>query len=397
VSSSDLYNSIIETYSNEQAMVPRLGTDPDFTAIPGIENIKGTRVLLVEDNTINCAVVMSMLERVDVTLDIAGNGKVAIDMLTVLAEQDAPMYDAVLMDIQMPVMDGYMATRVLRAHPAFRHLPIIAMTAYALKGDREACLDAGMNDYVSKPIDDMELYATLVKWIKPDKDKMPDSPKKTKVLEAAIRGEIPAEIRGIDIAAGLKLVGGSTELFRKLLRSFLHSYGDTSGKLMGYIRSNQTEAAGRLVHSIKGVSGYIGATVLYRKAVELEELLRQLEEPQGSCLDAFNEELNGVLVSLGELDWGEETEKTEETETAEEYNIEKVRGLVQEMARLLRKNSSRVRHPFASLKKMLRDPCVKGQMEALDTALYNLDSEEALLVLGQLAEILDCSIDEEVE
>jgi signal transduction histidine kinase/CheY-like chemotaxis protein len=391
VSSSDLYNSIIESYCNEQAMVPRLGADPDFTEIPGIDNIKGTKVLLVEDNTINCAVVLSMLERVDVTLDIAGNGKVAIDMLTTLAGQDAPMYDAVLMDIQMPVMDGYMATRILRAHPDFGHLPIIAMTAYALKGDREACLDAGMNDYVSKPIDDMELYATLVKWIKPNKDKVPDSPKATKVEEAAIQGDIPAEICGIDIAAGLKLVGGSTELFRKLLKSFLQTYENTSEKLMGYIRSNQTEDAGRLVHSIKGVSGYIGATMLYRKAVELEELLRQGGEPAGSCLDAFNSELNMVLMSLGELDLGEGTG------TAEDYDGEKVIGLVQEMAGLLRKSSSRVRHPFASLKKMLRDPCFKGQMESLDTALHNLDPEKALFVLGQLAENLNCSIDEEVE
>jgi hypothetical protein len=142
------------------------------------------------------------------------------------------------------------------------------------------------------------------------------------------------------------------------------------------------------------VSGYIGATVLYRKAVELEEILRQGEEPPGSCLDAFNEELNRVLRSLGELDWNEETE---ETETAEEYNSEKVIGLIQEMAGLLRKSSSRVRHPFASLKKMLRDPCFKEQMESLDTALHNLDSEEALLVLEQLAETFNCSINEEVE
>jgi CheY-like chemotaxis protein len=394
VSSSDLYNSIVETYYNERAMTPRLRTDPDFTAIPGIENIKGARVLIVEDNSINCAVAMSMLERVDVTLDIAGNGKIAIDMLTALAEHGAPMYDAVLMDIQMPVMDGYMATRVLRAYPAFRHLPIIAMTAYALKSDREACLDAGMDDYVSKPIDDMELYATLVKWLKPAKDRIQESPKATDVPEAAIPADlvgIPAEIPGIDIAAGLKLVGGNTELFRKLLQSFLQTYGDTSGKLMGYLRSNETEAAGRLVHSIKGVSGYIGATVLYQKAVELEELLRKGGEPAGFCLDAFNSELNRVLMSLGELDWGEETE------TAEEYDGEKVIDLVQEMARLLRISSSRVRHPFASLKKMLRDPRLKEQMESLDTALHNLDSEGALLVLGQLAELLNFSINEEVE
>jgi CheY-like chemotaxis protein len=391
VSSSDLYNSIIETYYNEQAMAPRLRIDPDFTAIPGIENIKGARVLIVEDNSINCAVAMSMLERVDVTLDIAGNGKVAIDMLTTLAAQGAPMYDAVLMDIQMPVMDGYMATSVLRAYPAFRHLPIIAMTAYALKSDREACLAAGMDDYVSKPIDDMELYATLVKWIKPDKEGIPDSPKTAKVREEAIRAGIPAEIPGIDIAAGLKQVGGDTELFRKLLRSFLHTFGETSATLMGYIWSNQTEAVGRLVHSIKGVSGNIGAMVLYQKAVELEKILHEGGEPAGSCLDAFNRELNRVLRSLGELDWGEKTE------TAEEYDGEKVIGLVQEMARLLRKCNSRVRHPFASLKKMLRNPCFKEQMESLDTALQNLDSEGALLVLGQIAEILNFSIDEEAE
>jgi HPt (histidine-containing phosphotransfer) domain-containing protein len=248
-----------------------------------------------------------------------------------------------------------------------------------------------MDDYVSKPIDDMELYATLVKWIKPDKEGIPDSPKTAKVREEAIRAGIPAEIPGIDTAAGLKQVGGDTELFRKLLRSFLHTFGETSATLMGYIWSNQTEAVGRLVHSIKGVSGNIGAMVLYQKAVELEKILHEGGEPAGSCLDAFNRELNRVLRSLGELDWGEETG------TADEYDREKFIGLVQEMARLLRKSSSRVRHPFSSLKKMLRDPCLKGQVESLDTALQNLDSEGALLVLGQIAEILNFSIDEEAE
>jgi HPt (histidine-containing phosphotransfer) domain-containing protein len=251
-----------------------------------------------------------------------------------------------------------------------------------------------MDDYVSKPIDDMELYATLVKWIKPDKERVPDIPKTAKVQAPAIRAirvGNPAEIPGIDIAAGLKQVDGDTELFSTLLRSFLHTFGDTSATLMGYFQSNQTEAVGRLVHSIKGVSGNIGAMVLYRKAVELEKILHEGGEPAGSCLDAFNRELNKVLRSLGELDWGEKTE------TAEEYDREKVIDLVQEMARLLRKSSSRVRHPFSSLKKMLRDPCLKGQVESLDTALQNLDSEGALLVLGQIAEILNFSIDEEAE
>jgi hypothetical protein len=139
------------------------------------------------------------------------------------------------------------------------------------------------------------------------------------------------------------------------------------------------------------VSGNIGAIALYQKAVELDKILRKGGDPSGSCLDAFNSELNTVVKSLGELDWGEKDGP------AEEYDGAKVIDLVQGMARLLRKSSSRVRHPFATLKKMLRDPCFKGQMESLDTALHNLDTEGALLVLGQLAEILNFSIDEEAE
>jgi CheY-like chemotaxis protein len=154
VTSSTLFDTIVSILHAQQEPTRDVETVPS----PEIDRTRGTRVLLVEDNDINQEVAMGLLEDAAIKVDLAENGEVAVRMVR---ETD---YDAVLMDMQMPVMDGIEATRVIRSDPRFQHLPIIAMTANAMAADRERCLKAGMNDHIGKPIDPDELFSVLLRW-----------------------------------------------------------------------------------------------------------------------------------------------------------------------------------------------------------------------------------------
>jgi len=195
------------------------------------------------------------------------------------------------MDVQMPVMDGYQATGEIRMDERFKDLPIIAMTAHAMTGDRERCLEAGMNDYVSKPIDPEELFSTLVKWIKPGQRVIPDH------LVAGTKEESPEDegpalsgLPGISVKSGLTKVGGNRKLYRKLLSKFRRNHGDVANDIRNALDMDDPETATRLAHTVKGVAGNIGARNLHLAAADLEAALRQEQtENIPGLLDAFSE------------------------------------------------------------------------------------------------------------
>jgi two-component system sensor histidine kinase/response regulator len=182
-----------------------------------VSRMRGVRVLLVEDNELNQEVAKGLLEEAKVTADLAENGEVAVRMVR---ERD---YDAVLMDMQMPVMGGIEATQAIRSEPRFHDLPIIAMTANAMAADREKCLEAGMNDHVAKPIDPDELFAVLLRWTKPrDAQGALAKPAPLKKTREPLPGAPcvgTLEIAGIDTNSAMKRIGGNGELYETLLRS----------------------------------------------------------------------------------------------------------------------------------------------------------------------------------
>ena len=175
----------------------------------------GVRILLTEDNLINQQIAVELLEGVGARLDVANHGGEAVRKLQDVAFP--PPYDVVLMDLQMPEMDGYQATAKIRSDPRFAKLPIIAMTAHATMEERQRCLDAGMNDHVSKPIDPDALYATLERWVKP-KEEPAESPAR-RPAAASPPADLPS-IDGVDAADGLARVAGNARLFRSLLEQF---------------------------------------------------------------------------------------------------------------------------------------------------------------------------------
>ena len=251
------------------------GAGQDRTALaPAVDRhadrLRGLRILLAEDNEINQQIAVELLEGVGATVEVANDGVEAVRKL--LDQPMPPKYDVVLMDLQMPEMDGYQATNKIRSDPRFASLPIIAMTAHATIEERQKCLAAGMNGHVSKPIDPSSLFETLERFVVPTAKGSavpPSEPARAAVAEA---DELP-EVPGLNIAEGLLRVAGNKKLYRKLLRQFADTEADTAHRIASALAENDRALAERLAHSVKGVAGNIGATAVQNAAANLEKAI----------------------------------------------------------------------------------------------------------------------------
>jgi len=294
VSHSSLLDAIMRAFGKaglEKLVRPKKDREADMA-----RPIRGAQILLVEDNEINQQVAREILEGAGLVVTIANNGREGVEAV------ERRKFDVVLMDVQMPVMDGYQATKAIRKDPRFAGLPIIAMTASAMTRDKEDAVAAGMNDHVSKPIDTVELFQTLLKWIEPGErelpqDAMPSKPDEEKEDEA----DIP-DLPGIDTADGLKRVGGNKKLFRKLLVKFYEDYPRASAEIETALDSGDRELAQRLAHTVKGVAGNIGALEMQAAAAVVEAAVKHEDEAGArAALPPFAETLDRLLVSLAAL------------------------------------------------------------------------------------------------
>jgi signal transduction histidine kinase/CheY-like chemotaxis protein len=250
-------------------------TSPLLTSLAAI---KGATVLLVEDNEFNQQIATELLTDAGFIVHLATNGQEA---LAKIAER---LYDVVLMDMQMPVMDGITATTEIRKMDAFRNIPIIAMTANVMQADIQRCIDAGMNDHVAKPIDPDEFFRKLVKWIAP----RPSGPVQ-QGAEAAPKqsaggpdsagvNDVP-DIPGLDTTTGLKRVMGKKAFYLDLLRMYVDNQGDAPAQIRQSSAAGDYDTAQRLAHTAKGVSGNIGASEVQESAALLEKAFREHEPP----------------------------------------------------------------------------------------------------------------------
>ena len=223
--------------------------------------LAGARILLVEDNAINQEVALDVLSRAGIVVSVAANGQEALDML---ARQ---RFDGVLMDCQMPVMDGYAATRALREQPQWRELPVIAMTANAMVGDRDKALAAGMNDHIAKPIKIEEVFATLARWVCPASSAAADS-------SGGAGDARPAtglvDLPGIDIRAGLAGMMGDEALYRRLLRMFRDREANFLARFQAVRAAGDAGAAMRFAHDLKSAAGTLGIPAVQQAAQALE-------------------------------------------------------------------------------------------------------------------------------
>ncbi|CAK0754054.1 hypothetical protein CCP1ISM_540003 [Azospirillaceae bacterium] len=280
-----------------------------FGAIPGsasgqnptgyhAASLQGLRVLLAEDNEVNQQIAVELLQSVGVCIEVARNGAEALRKL-----QAAPpdRFDVVLMDLQMPVLDGFEATRRLRAEPGFAALPVIAMTAHALEEERQRCLAAGMNGHVSKPIDPDALFRTLEQWA-PDRAghlAVVDSPDASRVAPAT--PPPPAaptfEIPGIDTTTALRRVAGNVAAYRRVLLQFCQAQGDAAVRLRASLNAGDTPGAEHIVHGVKGVAGNIGAEALFATTVTLEIALARGEVTEANIVE-FASQLDHTIQAI---------------------------------------------------------------------------------------------------
>ena len=259
-----------------------------------IEKLRGAKLLLADDSDLNQEIVMEIMSMNGINLKVAENGMEAL----ILLEKET--FDGVLMDCQMPVMDGYEASRKIRSDDKFKDLPIIAMTANVMSGDRRKAIAAGMNDYIPKPINTGSMFITIAKWVTPSQNKTADI--KTKI-ETEVLNDVLPKIPGVDTDMGIKYAG-SVSVYRRLLLNFLKSYQNFEQKF----KASQTDesdsgASMRLAHSLKGVASQIGAENLQQAAFALEMAYRNNEIAKiDELLKDILEELKPVLEGINVLE-----------------------------------------------------------------------------------------------
>ena len=257
--------------------------------------LTGMRVLVVEDNDINQQIAQELLEGVGARVEIANNGREGVDRL--FSGPIPPPFDVVLLDLQMPVMDGHQAATRIRSDARFASLPIIAMTAHATVEERQRCLAEGMNDHIAKPIDPRLLFETLARYRKPTD--VPVESHSAPEPAASSSDEIPA-IAGLDTNDGLARVGGNRKLYLKLLRQFTGQQTDVVAQITDSFANGDTSTAQRLAHSLKGVSGNLGAKSLFAAAGTLEKLLRDAasKDTIEQAIRNLDAELKPLLAQL---------------------------------------------------------------------------------------------------
>ncbi|MBI9082385.1 MAG: response regulator [Desulfobacterales bacterium] len=293
VGPSMLFDAVMQAFDREIENRPQAYQKSAYE-VEVTESIRGARILLVEDNKINQQVAREILEEVGLVVEIANNGKEAVDRC------NTAEYDALIMDIQMPEMDGFEATSEIRKQERFRDLPIIAMTAHAMVGDRERSLHAGMNDHVTKPIDPDVLFSVLVKWIRPGDRNVPGHLERRPAKRETHQKDLPQlDLKGIDTATVLKKIGGNIKLYKKLLSEFYHAYSDAENQIKSALDTEDQELTLRLVHTIKGVSGNIGARDLQQISAELESAVKEGDANRiERTMKSFTKSLGVVIQSV---------------------------------------------------------------------------------------------------
>jgi len=271
ITPSTLLDSILTTFGRAVVTRPRK-KELQAEYLEAQKALRGASLLLVEDNLINQEMAMEILGRAGIRVEVANNGVEALAML------ERQSYDGVLMDCQMPVMDGFEATRQIRRQAAYAELPVLAMTANAMAGDKEKCLAAGMNDHIAKPIDVTQLFIALHRWVKVAHPHL-------EFVPALAEGdaELPA-IVGLQLEVALQRLGGNRALLRKLLGRFCESQGDVVTRIRQARQTGEEEAAVRIAHTLKGLAGNIGAQALALSAGALEAQLRQRCEAEVELL-----------------------------------------------------------------------------------------------------------------
>ncbi len=384
VGQSVLFDAIMAVLGNE-SVLSQTAAPCKVDLADRLKNFHRARVLIAEDNEINQQVAREMLEQAGFVVEIANNGREAVEMVM------TGNFELVLMDIQMPVLGGFEATREIREDQRFKDLPIVAMTAHALVGDYEKSLEAGMNDHVTKPIDPDRLLSALIKWLKPAERK----PFETNVIAYGDEMDdvLPSTIPGIVVASGLSRVGENRKLFMKLLIKFREGHKSSLEEIIEALSAGDSITATRLAHTVKGVSGNLGAEQLYRSAADLENAIKDDREGLDKLLAEFGYQLKVVMDGIEDFEQNRVGD-TGHKETMLEVQIDReaVKALLQEMAPLLESDLIEAMNRLEALKVRLMNSLVREDFQRLEKQVEGFDTDSAMNTVKIIAEKLDIEL-----
>ncbi len=374
VTPSTLLDTIMRAIGEEIVTISRAAGRQE-EASEAIARLRGAHVLLVEDNEINQELALELLTMNGLSVAVANNGLEALDQLAL------GTFDGVLMDCQMPVMDGYEATQRIRANPRYRDLPVIAMTANVMTGDRERVLAAGMNDHIGKPVNVRELFTTMAKWIQPGQS-VAAAPVAATSEPTPEDAEIPP-LPGIDIAAGLAITQNNPRLYRKLLRKFRDSQRDFAMQFAAARQGPDPAGATRCAHTLKGVAGNIAATGIAQAAQALETACQTQASPEriDALLAATIDALEPVIQGLESL----EQISAVASSSAATIDRATLEPLLNRLRGLLEDDDTDAADLLEELAPLLAGTPLSPGLERMKRAIDDYDFEAALQELEHMA------------
>ena len=376
INESLLFESMTQLFGHDKSLLSfPWESSPDL-----VPEMVGTKVLLVEDTIMNQELATEILGSAGIKVVVASDGQQALDLI------DTDSFDLVLMDVQMPVMGGYEATRRIREIPKFKGLPIIAMTAHAMAGAKEECLDAGMNDYVTKPIDTRELFSVMAKWLG---QKAGGSFAESRSQDSRVNsgvGELSFDsLVAIDAESALGRLNGNRKLLLNLLKTFTSSYAGVVGDITQAVAAGDLQASERIAHSLKGVAGSISAAGVQEAAKELEFAFKEgAIQGLDGLLRRLEYELNTVLSSVSQFLENLEPDGASTLRTGS--SNEAVVEVLKRMKPLLEENNLAALDEFEKIEQMLGGIGHVDNMAALRNCIDGFDFKGASEAIQRLIE-----------
>ncbi|MCP4753698.1 MAG: response regulator [Proteobacteria bacterium] len=385
-----LFYTVLDVFGQAEPYGRKTGINiPAYTSLYK-NHVRGMRILVAEDNPTNQDIALAILENVGISVQIANNGREAVT-----AVQDTP-FDAVLMDIQMPEMDGYEATRIIRNDPNLASLPIIAMTAHAMKGDQEKCLQAGMNDYISKPINQDKLFQILSKNVK--YESLPISFREIRTRTQRnltdVSHALPANLPGIAVKNALNELDINDDTYKRILLVFYNNSKNVMQSIQEAFDKKEWHSLWDLAHNIKGSAANIGADKVETTAYALEIGGRNASNipdgdvPGQKMVDALKKDLDQVFESIQSL--SEQLENHSEKASEEITDPTRLSYAVKHLARALELADPEETNIHL---KTVRKHLDSTDIQAIEDKIDNYDFDDALEILKAVAENLDVELD----
>jgi CheY-like chemotaxis protein len=337
----------------------------------------GVRVLLAEDSKINQQIALELLEQMAAVVEVANNGQEAIDLL------EKKPFDVVLMDLQMPVLDGYQTTAIIRQNPRYNNLPIIAMTADAGATDRDKCISMGMNDHVVKSLEPEYLFQSLSKWVKTSSDESSLLVTQISDVDNSFNN-VETPLNGVDLSIGLKSVSGNRKLLKKLLQEFVQDHGNDIENIKSALIEKDIQKARRIAHTLQGISASLGFQAVFPIALALENALKNEELVFcNDLIEALDTPLYQVIDSITSVLQATQREHKEVKESTI-FDKEKYLVLIDEVAQLIDEMSPDSEVKAEEIWQIMTEDKEKALAQLLINQLAEFDFDAAQHTLSKL-------------